>query len=287
MTDNNKIIKTNRGNLDYSSKTLIMGILNITPDSFSDGGKYNDLESALIRAKKMENAGADIIDIGAESSRPYSDRISAEEEKKRLLPVLKEVLKVTTVPISIDSYKSSVVRAALKEGASIVNDISGLRFDEKMAETAAEFSAPVIIMHIQGRPETMQDNPSYQNLIFEIKKYLWDGIKIAKEAGIADDSIIIDPGIGFGKEQLHNLQILNRLESFKELNYPILIGTSRKSLIKYVNKNEVNERLFGTAATVSTSIIKGANIVRVHDVAEIKKVAVMTDAVKWEGKHGK
>ena len=287
MTENNKIIKTNRGNLDYSSKTLIMGILNITPDSFSDGGKYNDLESALIRAKKMENAGADIIDIGAESSRPYSDRISAEEEKKRLLPVLKEVLKVTTVPISIDSYKSSVVRAALKEGASIVNDISGLRFDEKMAETAAEFSAPVIIMHIQGRPETMQDNPSYQNLIFEIKEYLWDGIKIAKEAGIADDSIIIDPGIGFGKEQLHNLQILNRLESFKELNYPILIGTSRKSLIKYVNKNEFNERLFGTAATVSTSIIKGANIVRVHDVAEIKKVAVMTDAVKWEGKHGK
>ena len=287
MTENNKIIKTNRGNLDYSSKTLIMGILNITPDSFSDGGKYNDLESALIRAKKMENAGADIIDIGAESSRPYSDRISAEEEKMRLLPVLKEVLKVTTVPISIDSYKSSVVRAALKEGASIVNDISGLRFDNKMAETAAEFSAPVIIMHIQGRPETMQDNPSYQNLIFEIKKYLWDGIKIAKEAGIADDSIIIDPGIGFGKEQLHNLQILNRLESFKELNYPILIGTSRKSLIKYVNKNEVNERLFGTAATVSTSIIKGANIVRVHDVAEIKKVAVMTDAVKWEGKHGK
>ncbi|CCU78288.1 Dihydropteroate synthase [Halanaerobium saccharolyticum subsp. saccharolyticum DSM 6643] len=287
MTENNKIIKTNRGNLDYSSKTLIMGILNITPDSFSDGGKYNDLESALIRAKKMENAGADIIDIGAESSRPYSDRISAEEEKMRLLPVLKEVLKVTTVPISIDSYKSSVVRAALKEGASIVNDISGLRFDAKMAETAAEFSAPVIIMHIQGRPETMQDNPSYQNLIFEIKEYLWDGIKIAKEAGIADDSIIIDPGIGFGKEQLHNLQILNRLESFKELNYPILIGTSRKSLINYVNKNEVNERLFGTAATVSTSIIKGANIVRIHDVAEIKKVAVMTDAVKWEGKHGK
>ena len=283
----NKIIKTNRGNLDYSSKTLIMGILNITPDSFSDGGKYNDLESALVRAKKIENAGADLIDIGAESSRPYSDRISAAEEKKRLLPVLKEVLKVTTVPISIDSYKSSVVKAALEEGASIVNDISGLRFDNKMAETAAEFSAPVIIMHIQGRPETMQDNPSYQNLIFEIKKYLWDGIKIAKEAGIADDSIIIDPGIGFGKEQLHNLQILNRLESFKELNYPILIGTSRKSLINYVNKNEVNERLFGTAATVSTSIIKGANIVRIHDVAEIKKVAVMTDAVKWEGKHGK
>ncbi len=286
MAEKNKIIKTNRGNLDYGSKTLIMGILNLTPDSFSDGGKYNDLKSALKRAKEMEKAGADMIDIGAESSRPYSDRITAAEEKRRLLPVLKEILKVTTIPISIDSYKSSVIRAALKAGASIVNDISGLRFDKKMAETAAEFSAPVIIMHIQGRPENMQDNPSYQNLIFEIKKYLWDGIKIAKKAGIADDLIIIDPGIGFGKKQIHNLQILNRLESFKELNYPILIGTSRKSLIKYVNKNEVNDRLFGTAATVSTSILKGANIVRVHDVAEIKKVAVMTDAVKWEGQHG-
>lgn len=283
----NRIIKTNRGNLDYNKKTLIMGILNLTPDSFSDGGKYNDLELALMRVKNLENSGADIIDIGAESSRPYSDRISAEEEKRRLLPVLKEILKVTTLPISIDSYKSSVVRAALKEGASIVNDISGLRFDNKMAETAKKFSAPVIIMHIQNRPENMQDNPSYQNLIFEIKKYLWDSIKIAKEVGIADSSIIIDPGIGFGKSQIDNLKILNRLESFKELNYPILIGTSRKSLIKYVNKNEVDEKLFGTAATVAASIINGANIVRVHDVAEIKKVALMIDAIKWEGKYEK
>lgn len=283
----NRIIKTNRGNLNYNKKTLIIGILNLTPDSFSDGGKYNNLESALIKAKKIENSGADIIDIGAESSRPYSDRISAEEEKRRLLPVLKEILKVTTLPISIDSYKSSVVRAALKEGASIVNDISGLRFDNKMAETAKKFSAPVIIMHIQNRPENMQDNPSYQNLIFEIKKYLWDSIKIAKEVGIADSSIIIDPGIGFGKSQIDNLKILNRLESFKELNYPILIGTSRKSLIKYVNKNEVDEKLFGTAATVAASIINGANIVRVHDVAEIKKVALMIDAIKWEGKYEK
>lgn len=280
-----KIIRTNRGDLDYSNKTLIMGILNLTPDSFSDGGKYNDLDSALKRAEEMEAAGADIIDIGAESSRPYSERVSAEEEKERLIPVLKEILKITTVPISIDSYKSSVMRAALEAGASIVNDISGLRFDEEMAAAAAEFDAPVIIMHIQGRPENMQDNPSYQNLIFEIKEYLWDGIQIAKEAGVKDENIIIDPGIGFGKKQVHNLQILNRLESFKELDYPILIGTSRKSLIEFVNKNEVNERLFGTAATVSTSILKGANIVRVHDVAEIKKVAVMTDAVKWEGKH--
>lgn len=286
MTEN-KIIKTNRGNLDYNKKTLIMGILNLTPDSFSDGGQYNDLDSALERAVEMEKAGADIIDIGAESSRPYSERISAEIEKKRLIPILKEILNVTSIPISIDTYKSSVAEAALSAGASIINDISGLRFDSKIADTAAEYSAPVVIMHIQGRPENMQDNPVYENLIFEIKEYLWQGINIALKAGIAEEQIIIDPGIGFGKKQIHNLQILNRLQSFKELGYPILIGTSRKSLIKYVNQDEVDDRLFGTAATASTSILKGANILRVHDVEEIKKVALMTDAVKWEGQHGK
>jgi dihydropteroate synthase len=279
------IIRSSRGDLDYNNKTLIMGILNLTPDSFSDGGKYNEMEAAVKRAVEMEKEGADIIDIGAESSRPGSKRISEEEEKRRLLPILEEVLKVTNIPISIDTYKSSVARAALKKGASIINDISGLQFDKKMAETAAEFSAPVIIMHIQGRPETMQENPEYTNLIFEIKKYLWSGIQLALKAGLKDDQIIIDPGIGFGKKQVHNLKILNRLESFKELGYPILIGTSRKSLIKYVNKDEADNRLFGTAATASVSILKGANILRVHDVAEIKKTAVMTDAVKWEGKH--
>jgi dihydropteroate synthase len=279
------IIRSSRGDLDYNNKTLIMGILNLTPDSFSDGGKYNEMEAAVKRAVEMEKEGADIIDIGAESSRPGSKRISEEEEKRRLLPILEEVLKVTNIPISIDTYKSSVARAALKKGASIINDISGLQFDKKMAEIAAEFSAPVIIMHIQGRPETMQENPEYTNLIFEIKKYLWSGIQLALKAGLKDDQIIIDPGIGFGKKQVHNLKILNRLESFKELGYPILIGTSRKSLIKYVNKDEVDNRLFGTAATASVSILKGANILRVHDVAEIKKTAVMTDAVKWEGKH--
>lgn len=287
MGNKENIIITNRGKLDYSRKTLIMGILNLTPDSFSDGGEYNDLESAVARAKEIEEAGADIIDIGAESSRPYSERICEEVEKKRLLPVLDEILKLTSIPISIDTYKSSVARAALKRGASIINDISGLRYDKKMAAAAAEFNAPVIIMHIQGKPENMQDNPSYNNLIFEIKEYLWQGIKLALEAGLSDEKIIIDPGIGFGKKQVHNLQILNRLESFKELEYPILIGTSRKSLIKFVNESETDNRLFGTAATVTASIMKGANIVRIHDVKEIKKVALMSDALKWEGEHEK
>ena len=287
MGNKENIIITNRGKLDYSRKTLIMGILNLTPDSFSDGGEYNDLESAVARAKEIEEAGANIIDIGAESSRPYSERICEEVEKKRLLPVLDEILKLTSIPISIDTYKSSVARAALKRGASIINDISGLRYDKKMAAAAAEFNAPVIIMHIQGKPENMQDNPSYNNLIFEIKEYLWQGIKLALEAGLSDEKIIIDPGIGFGKKQVHNLQILNRLESFKELEYPILIGTSRKSLIKFVNESETDNRLFGTAATVTASIMKGANIVRIHDVKEIKKVALMSDALKWEGEHEK
>ena len=177
---------------------LVMGILNVTPDSFSDGGQYNDLDSALERALEMEKAGADIIDIGAESSRPYSERISAEVEIKRLIPILKEILNVTSIPISIDTYKSSVAEAALAAGASIINDISGLRFDSKIADTAAKYSAPVVIMHIQGRPENMQDNPVYDNLIFEIKEYLWQGINIALKAGIERDQIIIDPGICFG-----------------------------------------------------------------------------------------
>ena len=285
MANENKIIKTNRGDLNYNKKTLIMGILNLTPDSFSDGGEYNDLDSAVERAVEIEEAGADIIDIGAESSRPGSERISEEEEIKRLIPILERIVEVTSIPISIDTYKSSVAEEALENGASIINDISGLHYDRNMAAAAAKYSAPVVIMHIQGRPETMQENPNYQNLLFEIKKYIWDGIQLAREAGISEEQIIIDPGIGFGKKQIHNLQILNRLESFEELGYPILIGTSRKSLIKYVNEDEVDDRLFGTAATASASILRGANILRVHDVKEIKKVALMTDAVKWEGKH--
>jgi len=285
LANENKIIKTNRGELNYNKKTLIMGILNLTPDSFSDGGQYNDLDLAVERAVEMEKAGADMIDIGAESSRPGSQRISEEEEKNRLIAILERIIEATSVPISIDTYKSSVAEEALQRGASIINDISGLQYDRNMAATAAKYSAPVVIMHIQGRPETMQENPSYQNLLFEIKKYIWDGVQLAREAGIPEEQIIIDPGIGFGKKQIHNLKILNRLESFKELGYPILIGTSRKSLIKYVNKDEVDDRLFGTAATASASILRGANILRVHDVKEIKKVALMTDAVKWEGKH--
>lgn len=281
--ENKKIIKTNRGELDYNRKTLIMGILNITPDSFSDGGKYNEIDGAVKRAVEMENQGADIIDMGAESTRPGSARVSLEEEKKRLLPVLKEVLASVSVPISIDTYKSETAAAALEMGASIINDISGMKFDKKMPKIAAYYDVPVVLMHIQGRPETMQKNPEYRNLIFEIKKYLWTSIEAVRKAGVRDEKIIIDPGIGFGKKHQHNLKILNRLKSFEELNYPILIGTSRKSLIKYVTKDEKFGRIFGTAASVTTAVLNGASIVRVHDVEEMKRAAVMADAVKWEG----
>ncbi len=281
--ENKKIIKTNRGELDYNRKTLIMGILNITPDSFSDGGKYNEIDGAVKRAVEMENQGADIIDMGAESTRPGSARVSLEEEKKRLLPVLKEVLASVSVPISIDTYKSETAAAALEMGASIINDISGMKFDKKMPKIAAYYDVPVVLMHIQGRPETMQKNPEYRNLIFEIKKYLWTSIEAVRKAGVRDEKIIIDPGIGFGKKHQHNLKILNRLKSFEELNYPILIGTSRKSLIKYVTKDEKFGRISGTAASVTTAVLNGASIVRVHDVEEMKRAAVMADAVKWEG----
>lgn len=284
---NKKIIRTNRGKLDYSRKTLIMGILNITPDSFSDGGKYNKVDRAVQRAVEIEKQGADIIDIGAESTRPGSDRVSLEEEKRRLLPVLKEVLAAVSVPISIDTYKSETAAEALEMGASIINDISGMRFDKKMPETAAYYDVPVILMHIQGKPETMQENPEYRNLIFEIKKYLWTSIEAVRKAGVRDEKIIIDPGIGFGKKQQHNLQILNRLKSFEELNYPIMIGTSRKSLIKYVTKDEKFGRIFGTAASVTAAVLNGASIVRVHDVEEMKRAVVMADAVKWEGNNEK
>ncbi|MGM0603289.1 MAG: dihydropteroate synthase [Bacillota bacterium] len=278
-----KIIETNRGELDYSRKTLIMGILNLTPDSFSDGGKYTEIDRAVEHAVGMERQGADIIDIGAESTRPGSDRVSLEEEKQRLIPVLKEVLAATSVPISIDTYKSKTAEAALEMGASIINDISGMKFDKKMPETAAHYQAPVVLMHIQGTPETMQENPEYKNLIFEIKNYLWNSIETALKAGIKEDKIIIDPGIGFGKEQQHNLQILNRLKSFEELGYPILIGTSRKSLIKYVTGDEKFNRIFGTSASAAVSVLNGASIVRVHDVEEIRRAVRMADAVKWEG----
>lgn len=257
-----------------------MGILNVTPDSFYDGGLYYNREKAERCALEMEEEGADIIDIGGESTRPGSKSIPPEEELKRVLPVIKKLVKRIKIPISIDTYKNEVARQALDSGASIVNDITGLKNDKKMAFLIKKYNAGVVLMHIKGTPSTMQKNPEYKNLLGEIMASLRKSISIAKEAGIKDSQIIIDPGIGFGKTAGHNLQLLNRLSEFKSLKLPILVGPSRKSFIGVMLNLPPDERLFGTAAAVCISIYNGANIIRVHDVKEMSQVAQMADAIK-------
>jgi len=266
---------------DFSKKTYIMGILNITPDSFSDGGRYFNGNDAVTQALRLEEEGADIIDIGGESTRPGALKVSAREEIKRVIPVIEKLAKRVKVPISVDTYKSEVADASIKAGASIINDISGLRFDPAMAEVAAEHEVPVVIMHIKGTPRNMQKNPLYKSLISEIIDYLREGIIKAKKAGVAEDRIIIDPGIGFGKSLEHNLEIIRRLSEFEGLEKPILLGHSRKSFIgKVLDGVTAGDRVDGTAAVTAIGIINGANIVRVHDVREMVNVARIADAIK-------
>jgi dihydropteroate synthase len=267
--------------LDFSKKTYIMGVLNVTPDSFSDGGLYFDEKKAIEHAHRLVEDGADIIDIGGESTRPGSEPVSLEEEIRRTIPVIKVISKSVKVPISIDTYKSEVARQALDAGASIVNDISGLRFDPEMPKIVSEYKVPVIIMHIKGRPKDMQKNPVYEALIPEIMDYLRISIRLAVKFGISEDKIIIDPGIGFGKTFEHNLEIIKNLKEFTLLGKPLAVGVSRKAFIgKILGDVPPTERLEGTAAAVAISIFNGANIVRVHDVKEIVKVAKVADAIK-------
>jgi dihydropteroate synthase len=261
-------------NFDFSKRTYIMGILNITPDSFSDGGLFYTKDTAVDHALKMYDEGADIIDIGGESTRPGAESVSLEEEMKRVIPVIEELAKKLPIPLSIDTYKSRIAQAALSAGASLVNDISGLKFDPEMSAVVAGYKVPVVIMHIKGTPKNMQKNPSYTALIPEIMDYLRGGLKIARDAGIAEDNIIIDPGIGFGKTVEHNLEIIKRLDEFR-------IGPSRKSFIgKILNDLPVTERLEGTAAAAAIGILNGANIIRVHDITAMVRVARVADKIK-------
>ncbi|HET6454493.1 MAG TPA: dihydropteroate synthase [Armatimonadota bacterium] len=261
-------------------RTLIMGILNVTPDSFSDGGVYQDTESAVRHGIQMAEDGADIIDIGGESSRPGSKPVSVDEELSRVIPVIQALAKQVQVPISIDTYKPEVARAALDAGAAVINDITGLA-DEGMRSLAAERKAPTVIMHMKGTPRNMQENPEYGDVVSEIMAFFRERIALAVEAGLPEEYLIIDPGIGFGKTLEHNLEIIRNLADFKTLGRPILIGTSRKAFIgKILGGLPPTERLEGTAATVAISIMKGANIVRVHDVKEMSQVAKMADVLK-------
>lgn len=269
---------------DFSKRTYIMGILNVTPDSFSDGGKYLNVNDALARTIQMIEEGADIIDVGGESTRPkgvYGEgakKISAEEEIERVIPVIQKIHSSTDAVISIDTYKSTVAEEALRAGASIVNDISGLKFDPEIAKVAARYSSALVLMHIQGTPETMQQNPTYANVVHDVKEELRQSIEKAKSAGV--ENIIVDPGIGFGKNLEHNLALLKHLSKFKELGFPIMTGTSRKGFIGTLLSLPVDQRIEGTAASVAISIMNGAQIVRVHDIKEMKRVAIIADAIK-------
>ncbi len=281
------IIRHDKGYLDIGKKTLVMGILNVTPDSFYDGGKYYDIEDALNRARKMIDDGADIIDVGGESTRPNSSCVSANEEIRRIVPLIKELSKETQIPISIDTYKAEVADKAITSGAQIINDISGLQADKKMARVAAANNTPIIIMHIKGRPHNFPKNPVYVELIPEIISFLERRIEYSAKLGIAHDKIIIDPGIGFGKEAKHNIEILRHLNKFKCLNLPIMIGTSRKSFISKVlelsGDNDIKEnesRLIGTLVTLVIAVSNGANIVRVHDVKEAVQVIKMYRSIE-------
>lgn len=266
-------------------KTWLMGIINVTPDSFSDGGLYFNKEKAVDRGLELAEEGADIIDIGGESTRPGSDFISTEEELMRTVPVISALRKKTDVLISVDTTKSEVAEAALGEGADIINDISSFRFDPKMLPLAAQKDIPVILMHMKGTPKNMQLNPFYEDLLAEIRGFLEERIATAQAYGIKKEKIIIDPGIGFGKSLKDNLTLIKSLKFLEPIDRPILIGISRKSFIGKILSLPPQERTEGTIASAVLSIINGAHILRVHDVEAVKRAVLITEAIIDESMH--
>lgn len=271
-------MKWDRHELEFGKRTFLMGIVNVTDDSFSKDGLAHDLDKAVENIFQAEEDGADIIDIGAESSRPGAIPIDEKTEIKRLSYVLQKVKDRLKIPVSVDTYKPNVILEVLEIGSFLINDITGLKNIENR-EIIAENNVPVIIMHMQGVPQTMQKDPKYNDVVADIISFLKRQIDLAVESDIDREKIIIDPGIGFGKTLEHNLEILNRLEEFKMLDCPILIGTSRKSFIGTILSKEVHEREFGTAASVAIAIKNGADIVRVHNTKDMKDVALISDAI--------
>ncbi len=265
-------------------RTLVMGVLNVTPDSFSDGGKFYAEEQAMQHAVQMERAGADLIDVGAESTRPGSEEISIEAELRRVLPVLRGLRRLLKIPISIDTQKSEVAESALDAGAEIINDISGLKNDLRIAEVAARRRVPLILMHMRGEPRTMQKGPFARDVMKDVIQGLRKSVILARKAGVPKSQIILDPGIGFGKSFAQNYELLQKLPQLAKLGYPLLVGTSRKGFLGTTLAREgkpapPEERIWGTAATVTASILNGAHIVRVHDVAEMVQVARVADCL--------
>ena len=273
-----------RRTIVLGERTLVMGVLNVTPDSFSDGGKFFRVEDAVKAALAMERAGADLLDIGAESTRPGSTGISAEEELERLLPVLAALRGQFRIPISIDTQKARVAEMTIGAGAAMLNDISGLRHDAKMAEVAARFGVPLILMHMRGTPRTMQKKPWAKDVMKDVSRGLRESVAIARRAGVRKSQIILDPGIGFGKSYAQNYELIAKLPALAKLGHPLLVGTSRKgflgaTLARHGKPAPPGQRIWGTAATVTASILNGAHIVRVHDVGEMLQVARVCDAL--------
>ena len=267
------------GPLKLGDRTRIMGILNVTPDSFSDGGRFHNFDAAIAHAEKMAEEGADIIDVGGESTRPGADTVPVEEEAKRVLPVVEHLSKNLSIPISIDTCKAEIARRALDAGAELVNDVSALRSDEEMIKVVHGAGCPLILMHMLDKPKTMQKAPRYDALMPEIISFLQERIDHVVREGIDPKQVLVDPGIGFGKTVAHNLEILRELSQLRSLGMPILVGSSRKSTIGQVLDAEVEDRIEGTASTVAIAIANGAHVVRVHDVKQMARVAKMTDAI--------
>ena len=261
-------------------KTHIMGILNVTPDSFSDGGRYLEVNQAVAHALEMAHEGADVIDVGGESTRPYSREISVAEELDRVIPVIEALAKELSIPISIDTCKSTVARESLNAGASIVNDISALRFDPRMAPVVSQAEVPVVLMHMKGTPQNMQEHPVYNDVVSEIRTFFEAAVKRATKAGIRKDLIIIDPGIGFGKTVENNLEIIRNLAGFASLERPVLLGTSNKAFIGHILEKEPHRRDTGTMATIAAGVMNGAHIVRVHNVRKAVETVKIIDAIR-------
>jgi dihydropteroate synthase len=276
-------IRCRKRTFTLGKQTLLMGVLNVTPDSFSDGGIFFDKKKAIARGLKMVEEGADFIDIGGESTRPGSKPLGLDEELRRVIPVIESLAKDVDVPISIDTYKSAVAKKAIDAGAQIINDISGLHLDPSLSQVAAKEDVPLVLMHIRGNPETMQKKIHYESLFSEIIQYLKDSIQRAESAGVDPEQIIIDPGIGFGKTVEDNLLILKNLQEFKILGKPLLLGTSRKSFIGKILNADVTERLEGTLSTVVVGVLNGAHIIRCHDVIQAKRAIAIADAVRQAG----
>ncbi len=272
-------LKIRGDKLLIGKETLIMGILNVTPDSFSDGGKYFEKEKAIERGIEMEEEGAHIIDVGGESSRPGAESISEEEERRRVIPVVKELRKKVKCLISIDTYKSKIAEEAIENGADIINDISGFRFDPEMINVIKKKSVPVVIMHMKGTPKTMQINPFYKNVIQEIKDFFKERLDYLIKNDIDPETVILDPGIGFGKRQEDNEKIIANLDKFQELNRPILLGVSRKSFIGNILNLPPEERLEGSISSGIIGVLNGAHMLRVHDVKEFLRAVRVADRI--------